>query len=113
MNGPFRMARLPVPIDEPALCAWVGQAMPGDVVEYHRGFLARDRTDVGKPMTRSERDGLVRTADRARLLAAQGLVHLVQRRHGPEDYGYLAVARPRPGRDVRLAAAVPAREARR
>lgn len=35
-------------------------------------------------------------ARRAFLASETGLVHLVQRRHGPEDYSYLAVARPKP-----------------
>jgi hypothetical protein len=29
--------------------------------------------------------------------AEQGLVHLVQHRHGPVDYSYLTIARPWPG----------------
>jgi hypothetical protein len=63
--------RIPRPrVSEIELCAWVAQAEPGAVLEYHRGYLAHD-------------------------LAERGLVHLVQRRHGPEDYSYFAVARPR------------------
>ena len=30
------------PLTEAALCAWVGQAGPGDWLAYHHGFLAVD-----------------------------------------------------------------------
>ena len=33
--------------------------------------------------------------NRAQDLAERGLVHLVQLRHGTEDYSYFAIARPR------------------
>ena len=39
--------RIPRPrpsISEIELCAWVAQAAPGAVLEYHRGYLALDRT---------------------------------------------------------------------
>lgn len=39
---------------------------------------------------------LNRVARRAWWAAEQGLVHLVQRRNGPDDFSYLAIARPRP-----------------
>ena len=69
-------------------CSWVTQALPGDGLEYHRGFLALDRT-------RGDIDKLA-----ARVLWAfeQGLVHLVQERVGPEDFAYIAVARRKPRR---------------
>jgi hypothetical protein len=37
-------------------------------------------------------------ANRAWRLAEAGLAHLVQRRHGFEDYEYVLIARPRPRR---------------
>lgn len=65
---------------------WLGQAQPGQAIVYHRGFLAVDRRW-------SARGDLQRLADRAIWAAEHGLVDLVQRRHGPEDASYLAVAR--------------------
>ena len=31
-------------ITEEAFCTWLGQAMPGDRIEYHRGHLLIDRS---------------------------------------------------------------------
>ena len=40
--------RIPRPrVSEIELCAWVAQAAPGAVLEYHRGYLALDRTAFG------------------------------------------------------------------
>lgn len=82
---------VPRPFTEIAFCAWVGLALPGDTIVYHRGFLALDREDgsSGHP----EATQLRRLADRARWAAEAGLVHLVQRRLGPDRFAYLAVAR--------------------
>ncbi len=85
-------------LKEIELCGWIGQAMPGDMLEYHRGFLALDVTEQGTRLTERDRAELARVARRAYWAAELGLVHLVQRRHGPDDYGYLAIARPKPRR---------------
>ena len=34
------------PLTDIEFCAWIGQAMPGDRLEYHRGFLGIDTTAV-------------------------------------------------------------------
>ena len=34
------------PISEIQFCAWVAQAIPGDRLEYHRGYLAVDADKV-------------------------------------------------------------------
>lgn len=83
-------------LSEIELCGWVSQAEAGETIEYHRGFLSVDRTSHGQPMTSEQRGDLIRLADRAMRLAEQGLLHLVQRRLGPDTFSYLAVARPRP-----------------
>ena len=83
-------------IAEIDLCGWIGQAAPGDVFEYHRGFLVRDTFPQETRLSERDRAALARLARRARWAAEAGLIHLVQRRHGPEDYSYLAVARPKP-----------------
>ena len=83
-------------ITEIELCGWIGHAAPGDIFEYHRGFLARDIVPLDNRLSERDQAALVRLARRARWAAEAGLIHLVQRRHGPEDYSYLAVARPKP-----------------
>src|SRR5215210_6335508 len=90
----MEMIASPLPLTETALCRWLGEAVPGDILAYHRGHLSRDvvATDT-KTRSRAE---LQRVARRALWASESGLVHLVQHRHGPDDYSYLAVARPRP-----------------
>ncbi len=83
-------------ISEFELRAWVIQAQPGDILEYHRGFLAIDRTPLGPPMSDEERSAIARTGAVALRLASEGGVHLVQRRLGPGSCSYLAIARRRP-----------------
>jgi len=102
VRTPFAMhqashAMAPEPrLSEVELCVWVSQAAPGDTLEYHRGFLAVDRTPYGQFMDTPARAALELLADRAHALAEQELVHLVQRRCGPFDFSYLAIARPKP-----------------
>jgi hypothetical protein len=72
--------------------------MPGDLLEYHRGFLALDAIEQGTRLAERDRAELLRVARRAYWAAELGLVHLVQRRHGPDDYSYFAIARPKPRR---------------
>ena len=88
ISGSTRVSALP--LTEFDFLAWLGQAMPGERLIYHRGQLALDR------LARSQQ-GLSRLADRAHWAAARGFVHLVQRRHGTDDFSYLAIARERAG----------------
>ena len=84
------------PLTEAALCAWVGQASPGDQLIYHRGFLSNDTAPDSRFGTPAERKALRLVADRAWRLAQDGAVHLLQRRDGPGEYSYLIVVRRRP-----------------
>jgi hypothetical protein len=86
------------PLTEEALCRWLGTAVPGASIPYHRGFLARDTAAALQLLPEPERVALMRLAGRAWKLADAGLAHLLQRRHGDGDYEYLIVARPRPRR---------------
>jgi hypothetical protein len=47
-------------------------------------------------MSKGDRVELLRVAKRARWAFEEGLVHLVQWRHGIDDYTYLMIMRPRP-----------------
>ncbi len=84
-------------VDEQRLRVWLRTANVGDVIEYHRGFLALDR---GKESPLGEERGLEldRVAGMLLALAQTGHGHLLQRRHGVADYSYLFVARSRPDR---------------
>ncbi len=84
------------PLTEIELCAWLAQAAPGELLQYHVGYLGLDRSACGRSMSVESRAALSRTSNRAWRLAEQGLVHLVQRRLGPDSFLYLAIARPRP-----------------
>lgn len=83
-------------LSEADLCGWLGQAEPGKRLEYHRGFLAVDAVPHGSHLPEQDRAELGRVARRALWASHRGLAHLVQRRHGPDDYSYLVIVRPRP-----------------
>ena len=99
------------PISEVELCAWLAQAEPGEVLEYHCGFLGLDRSACGRSMSVESRAVLSRTSNQAWRLAEQGHLHLVQRRLGPDSFLYLAIARPRPKNAPLSLAALMAAEA--
>jgi hypothetical protein len=77
------------------LLAWLNQAEPGDAIEYHRGFLALDRSHQSSALSEGDRQALCRLANLAMRLADQSLVHLVQRRIRPDCFSYIATARKR------------------
>jgi hypothetical protein len=83
---------------EADLCAWLGQAVPGEIRRYHRGALALDLNLHSGRLSDQARRELAKTAMRALWASERGLVHLLQRRREVDDYDYLAVARPRPNR---------------
>ncbi|WP_210346908.1 hypothetical protein [Aminobacter sp. SR38] len=83
-------------LTEAPFCAWIGQSAPGNLVEYHRGFLAIDTMPACSLLAEADRKELVRLARRAYWAAEKGLVHLVQRRLGQDRFAYLAIAQARP-----------------
>ena len=88
--------RAPHPISEIEFCGWVGQAVPGDRLEYHRGFLVLDAFPVISKLADPDRKRLALLGTRAFWAAEAGLVHLVQERIGPDHFAYIAIARPKP-----------------
>lgn len=83
-------------ITEADLCRWIAQARPGDVLEYHRGFLANDvdsKVSALSPRARSDVRALAR---RARWAAEHRLVCLVQVRLDTDTFSYRAIARHKP-----------------
>ena len=91
-----RPARIALTMVEAELCTWLGEAVPGTLLQYHRGFLALDVDPHSGRLSEQGRRELRRIAKRARWAAEQGLVHMVQRRHGTDDFSYQLVMRPRP-----------------
>ena len=65
-------------------------AKAGDTIVYHRGYLALDR-GAGSRFGDNAGEELDHIATALMVMAEAGRVHLVQRRHGPFDYTYLAV----------------------
>jgi hypothetical protein len=94
------LVRAPSPlqpqIGEAELLAWFLAASPGDRIAYWRGHLAIDLAPTASPLSQSERRRLRGVKVLALSMAETGLLHLVQQRLGPDDYLYLAIARPRP-----------------
>ena len=91
-----RVAGLRLAVSDIQFCAWIAQAGPGDALVYHRGLLALDASPHGQTFQGQDRKELGRVARRVWWAAEQGLIHLLQRRNGPDDFTYLAIARPRP-----------------
>ena len=88
------------PMTDIAFAVWVGEAAPGDRLEYHRGFLCVERK--ARLQSATERRRLTELANAAHEAFEAGLVHLVQQRIDADRFAYIAIARPKP-----RAAAVP------
>lgn len=84
------------PKTEQEFCSWLGQASNGDTLEYFRGSLVNETHREVSRLPPNDCQELGRLAKRARWAAERGLVHLLQRRNGPDDFTYLVVARSRP-----------------
>lgn len=91
MNVPVRPPQRRLLATGADLKNWLAVARPGDALEYHRGFLALDRS-VGSRLGEDDRKELCRVADAVMTLARSGHVHLVQCRRGQCDFTYIAIA---------------------
>jgi hypothetical protein len=69
---------------------WLERARAGEQFEYHRGLLVRDRSPASE-LAERDRRALAEVADAVFRAAVDGSIHLVQRRHGPFDFSYLAI----------------------
>ena len=81
-------ARLPLSLCD--LERFLSTAKAGDMIIYHRGYLALDR-GAGSKLGDNAGEELDHIAAALMAMAEAGRVHLIQRRHGPFDYTYLAV----------------------
>lgn len=84
------------PLRDIEFYAWLGQASPGERLEYHLGFLAMETATL--IVSAPERSRLIALAAAAHRAYEADLVHLVQRRLGPDRFAYLAIARTKPRR---------------
>ena len=71
---------LSLSVREEEFRAWVGQAEPGQCVEYHRGHLVIDRARGFSRLDEKSRRELCAIADRTTSLADEGRLILIQRR---------------------------------
>jgi hypothetical protein len=69
---------------------WLARAESCSWFIYHRGVLIWDRSPASA-LSDDHRRALAKIADAALSAAADGLVHLVQRRNGPFDFSYVAI----------------------
>ena len=95
----------PMPASEPvavstenAFADRLADAMAGEVIIYHVGHLARDRTRVISDLPEHHRVELNAIAARAMRLFLAGRVTLVQRRVDTERCAYLAIVLKQPRR---------------
>ncbi len=88
---------------ESAFRNWLKSARPSSSIEYHRGHLCVDRQQRLNAPDSEARAALHEVATRALRAAEQGLVHLVQRRHGREDFSYFAIKARAPAKRRRAA----------
>ncbi|MEP9390582.1 hypothetical protein [Mesorhizobium sp. KR9-304] len=79
----------------PEFDAWVRGATPGSTLEYHLGNLAVDADPELSEFPEPQRQQLCDLRDQAFSAAAAATVDLVQRRIGPNNFSYLAIARRR------------------
>ena len=92
MNAVLPRPAAPQPVlDEAAFAAWLKAAHPGSRITFHRGHLSVDREKRPGAADAHARAALDRLAARAMRASGQGLVHLVQKRHGDADYSYIAI----------------------
>lgn len=94
-------------LDEARFCAWLAKAVPGTAQVYYRGHLSYDRMPSAKKLPEPLRLQLSALARRALQCGEDGLVHLVQRRHGENDFSYIAIARRRRRAAASLAGLLP------
>lgn len=81
----------PVALTEPAFCDWIANAMVGQSIEYHSGFLLLDRSEAASTLPTKERARLHAIARRAWIACELGLVHLFSLKVADGHYRYIAV----------------------
>ncbi len=80
-----------VSLTEGGFCDWIANAMVGQSIEYHEGFLLLDRSETVSELPTKERARLHAVARRAWIACELGLVHLVSLKVEEGRYRYIAV----------------------
>ncbi len=83
-----------IALTENEFCDRVTDAVPGEIIAYHVGMLAADRSLSVSTLPEGRRIELNAVANRALKMANAGGMHLVQHRIGTERFAYLAIVRP-------------------
>ena len=78
-------------LTEAGLCDWIANALVGQSIQYHEGFLLLDRSDSGSSLDSKDRNRLHSVARRAWIGCEMGLVHLYSLKVADGHYRYLAV----------------------
>ena len=87
---------MPVSVNEAEVRRWLREAAPGQSIQYFVGHLGPGTDAMGLPLPESERQAVAGVAVRLWRAAQHDLVHLVQRRQGPTNWAYIAIARAPP-----------------
>jgi len=82
-------------ISDNEFTAWLLRADAGERLTYWRGHLAIDASPLASQLRGEDRIHLGRLSGLAWEMAAKGWIHLLQQRHGPSDFSYVAIVRPR------------------
>ena len=70
---------------------WIGDAMVGQSIQYHEGFLLLDRSESSSGLAFKERNRLHSVARRAWIACELGLVHLFSLKVADGRYRYIAI----------------------
>jgi len=81
-------------ISQATFTTWLLRAYAGERLIYWRGQLAIDASPLASQLDGDDRAELSRVSQLAWNMAQKGWIHLVQQRHGVNDFSYLAIARP-------------------
>ena len=81
----------PEKLTEAGLCDWMANALVGQSIQSHEGFLILDRSDSSSEMAAKDRGRLHALARRAWIACELGLVHLFSLKVDEGHYRYIAV----------------------
>ena len=78
-------------LTEERFANWIGDALVGQSIQYHEGFLLLDRSESGSGLGTKERNRLHSVARRAWIACELGLVHLFSLKVADGHYRYIAI----------------------
>ncbi len=81
----------PEKLTEERFANWIGDALVGQSIQYHEGFLLLDRSESGSGLGAKERNRLHSVARRAWIACELGLVHLFSLKVADGHYRYIAI----------------------